>query len=149
METSEKKIKYGFGLSDTECFTNEFDTVDELIAFAQEAHDHPDGNYWDEDWEGPEYAHCIYIGVIKRITPTDYAPSLADIAEQMTDRFYCNHNIDDDQDVTFHPVKEAEEAWRTLVEKYFEMPCQVVCNNAVGIYNLQDHKWVVRYDKNN
>jgi len=42
-----KTIKYGFGLSDTECFEDMFDTVEELLAFAQDAYENPEGNYWD------------------------------------------------------------------------------------------------------
>lgn len=143
----EKIIKYGFGLSDTECFTDEFDTIDDLIAFAQDAHDNPDGNYWDEDWDEDQYAHSINVGIIERVNPMDIAPSLSDIADQMTDKFYCDHNIDDDAEVSFHPRKEAEEAWKAFIEKYCDMPCQVVCNWAVGIFDLQEHKWIKRYDQ--
>ena len=143
----EKKIKYGFGLDDTECFTDEFDSLEELIAFAQEAHDNPDGNYWDEDWDEEEYTHSIHVGVIERVSATDFAPSLRDIADQMTDSFYSEHDIADDAEVSFHPRKEAEEAWKAFIEKYCDMPYQVVCKWAVGIYDLKEHRWTKRYDK--
>lgn len=143
----EKKVKYGFGLSDTECFADEFDTVEELIAFAQEAHDNPDGNYWDEDWDEEEYAHSIHVCVIERVNAMDFAPTLRDIADQMTDSFYSYHNIDDDAEVSFFPRKEAEEAYKAFIEKYCDMPCKVVCSWAVGVYDLKEHKWIERYDK--
>lgn len=145
MKKEEKKVKYGFGISDTQCFGDEFDTLEELIAFAQDAHDNPDGNYWDEDWDEDQYTHCINVGTIENITPMDFAPTLDDIADQMTDSFYCRHNIDDDAEIKFHPTKEAEEAYKAFIEKYCDMPCQFVCQWTVGVYDLKEHKWVERY----
>ena len=142
MNIKQKEIKYGFGLNDTHCFGDEFDTVKELIAFAQDAHDNPDGNYWDEDWDEDEYPHTIHVGIIEYLKPMDFAPSLKDIADQMTDTFYCKHNIDDDSEISFHPKKEAEEAWKAFIEKYCDLPCQYVCNWTVGIYDLEKHKWI-------
>ena len=140
----ENKIKYGFGLDCDICFGDEFDTIEELIAFAKSAHDDPDGNYWDEDWEKDEYPDEIYIGIMENVSAVDIAPSIEDIADQMTDAFYCRHNIDDDAVVEFHPKKEAEEAWRAFIEKYAEIPCQYTCH-WIGVYDLVEDKWTEHY----
>ena len=142
----EKTIKYGCGLSDTECFTDEFDSVDELIAFAQDAHDNPDGNYWDEDWDDDDYPHSIHVGTIEHFTAIDYMPSLGDIADQMTDKLYSDHAFDDDSEVSFYPRKEAEEAWKNFITKFCNMPYTCACHWNVGIYDLKEHKWTKRFD---
>ena len=81
-----------------------------------------------------------------RIATTLFAPSLDDIADQMTDRFYSDFNIDDYQDVTCSKKAEAQKEWREFINKYFDIPCTIIANWNVGIYDLKEHKWVERYD---
>lgn len=140
------KVKYGFGISETECFTDMFDSIDELIAFAQDAYEHPDGNYWDEDWD--DYPDVIWVGIIEKVNVTQFAPSLDDIADQMTDQFYCEHNIDDDDTCHISNREEAEKEWKAFVEKYFELPnnTSVVINWTIGRYDVKAHKWIERFD---
>lgn len=139
--TKEIKAKYTFGLDDEHCFSDTFDSVEELIAFAKDAYEHPDGNYWDEDWDENEYPHCIFIGVAETIKPSDVAPSLDDIADQMTDRFYCNYNIADNADVQVCHKEEAEREWVAFVEKYFDLPHTMVAS-WIGTYDLKEDKWI-------
>jgi hypothetical protein len=146
MKTEEKKVKYGFGLSDTECFCDMFDTVEEVIEFADGCYKNPDGNYWDEDMD--DYPDCIYIGTIEHHTASDFAPSLDDIADQMTDSFYCEYNIDDNKDVSILNRKDAEVEWKAFIEKYFEIPGTYMATWNVGIYDLKEHKWVEQFGKN-
>lgn len=143
MKKEEEKIKYGFGLSDTECFCDMFDTVEEVIEFAEHCYNNPDGNYWDEDMD--DYPDCIYIGTIEHHTASDFAPTLDDIADTMTDEFYSEHNIDDDADVQISNRMEAETEWKAFIDKYFDIPCTYMSNWNVGVYDLKEHKWVERY----
>ena len=137
----EKKIKFGFGTSETHCEADMFDTVEELLEFAQASWDKKDGNPFDSDCE---YSGCIWVGTAETFEPSDFAPSLDDIADQMTDQFYCEHNIDDDADVQIDKRKEAEEEWKSFVNKYFDLPCTMSCN-WFGMYDLKEHKWLEKY----
>ncbi len=141
----DKKVKYGFGLSETECFCDMFDSIDELIAFAQDAYEHPDGNYWDEDMD--DYTGVIWAGTIEEVNVTQFAPSLNDIADQITDQFYCEHNVDDDDVCHIYNREEAEKEWKAFVAKYFELPgnTSVVTNWTIGRYDLKTQEWVERY----
>jgi len=141
---AEKKLKYAFGTEDTHCEADLFDTIEEVIEYAQASWDNKDGNPFDEDCD---YTGCIYVGTADIYEPADFAPSLDDIADQMTDKFYSDHNIDDDQDVTFCRKEEAQKEWREFINKYFDIPCTIIANWNVGIYDLKEHKWVERYDK--
>lgn len=141
---TEKKLKYAFGMSDTRCEADLFDTIEEVIEYAQASWDDKDGNPFDEDCD---YSGCIYVGTAETYEPADFAPSLDDIADQMTDRFYCDHNIDDDADVQYYKKEEAQKEWREFINKYFDIPCTIIANWNVGIYDLKEHKWVERYDK--
>ena len=143
---NEKQAKYTFGIDEEHCFSDEFDSVEELIAFAKDAYEHPDGNYWDADLDEDEYPHCIFIGFSEKIKPSDVAPSLADIADQMTDQFYCDHNIDDDADVQICNKEEAEKEWNAFVEKYFYLPYTSVAT-WIGYYDLKENKWIVHNNK--
>ena len=135
----EKKQKYGFGLSDTECFCDEFDTIEELIAFAENAYKNPDGNYWDEDMD--DYLSQIYVGTIERHQPSDFAPSLEEVAGSITDSFYCKHSIDDNEDVRVIGHQDAEKEWEAFVNKHFSLPCDYT-TDWFGIYDLEKHEWV-------
>lgn len=138
----EKKIKYAFGLGEEHCFCDTFDTVEELIAFAKDAYEHPDGNYWDKDMGG--YPTCIYIGAADTVTASQYAPSLDDIADQMTDNFYCKHNLDDDEEVRILNLKDAETEWEAFINKHFALPCTIV-TTWIGVYDLKNDKWSGSY----
>ena len=135
----EKKVKYGFGLAtdQTQCFCDEFDSVEELIEFAKDAWETEDSTYFNEDDE-----YCIIIGVIEHHAPSDFAPSLDWVADSMTDSFYSEHNIDDDADVQICNRKEVEEEWEKFVNKYFDIPHTFTCDWSVGVYNLKENKWV-------
>lgn len=141
----EKKIKFGWGIEDTHCEPDTYDTVEKLLEAAQESWDNQDGNPFDSDCD---YSGCIYVGTAETFSPSDFAPSLDDIADQMTDKFYCVHNIDDDAEVNIagRLRKEADAAWKELVNKYFDLPCTMVCNNNIGVYDLKSHKWVEEYE---
>jgi hypothetical protein len=134
-----KKEKYGFGLCQERCFTDTFDTIEELIAFATDAYNNPDGIYWDDDMD--DYVPLIWIGNAETITPSDFAPSLEEIANTIEDSFYCTHNIDDNEMVRVCDKEKANEEWKKFVNKYFDMPCQVTCN-WIGIYDLNLGVWV-------
>ena len=143
MSQEEKKVKYTFGVNDTHCEADLFDTIEEVIEYAQASWDDKDGNPFDEDCD---YSGCIYVGTAETYEPADFAPSLDDIADQMTDRFYNDHNIDDDQDVTYSKKAEAQKEWREFINKYFDIPHTIIANWNVGIYDLRERKWVERYD---
>ena len=145
MKKDDKQIKFGFGLSETECFTDTFNTVEELIAFAQDAYEHPDGNYWDEDMDN--YTDVIWVGIIEEVSVTQFAPSLDDIADQITDHFYCEHNVDNDDVCHIYHREEAEKEWKAFVEKFFELPSNtsVVTNWTIGRYDVKNHLWVEKF----
>lgn len=136
METEKKKL-YGFGVNDTILFEETFETVDELIEFAQTEYDNENSDYFDD-----EDQHCILISAVKRVAPSDFAPSLDDIAEQMTDRFYSEYNIDGDAESSYHPKKEAKKEWKAFVEKYFDIPYTLIGYANLGWYDLKEHCWV-------
>jgi len=98
----EKKL-FGFGVNDTNIFGDTFDTVEELIEFAQKEFDGENGDYFDD-----EDVHCILVSHVKKVRPFDFAPSLDDIADQMNDRFYSEHAIDDDAEVGYYPKEDAK-----------------------------------------
>lgn len=141
MATEEKKM-YGFGVNDTILFGETFETLDELIEFAQAEYDNENSGYFDD-----EDQHCIIVSAVKRVVPFDFAPSLDDIAEQMTDRFYSEHNIDDDAEASYHPEEEAKKEWKAFVEKYFDIPFTLIGYADVGWYDLKEHRWVEKKDE--
>lgn len=139
-----KEVKYCFGLCQERCFGDTFDTIEELVEFAEDCWKNPDGNYWDEDMD--DYTDTIFIGVADFPTPHDVAPSLNDIADQMTDSFYCEYHIDDDADVLILNRQEAEKEWKEFVNKYFELPHSMTCR-WIGTYDLKKHDWVEKFGK--
>lgn len=138
-----KEPKYVFGIEDTHCESELFNTVDEVIEYAQHSWDVKDDNPFDEC---ADYTGRIYVGTAETYEPADFAPSLSDIADQMTDRFYCEHNINDDQDVTFCKKDNVQNEWREFVNKHFSIPYNIIANWNIGIYDLNGRKWVERYD---
>jgi hypothetical protein len=148
MKAKEQNIKYCFGLSQERCGTDTFDTIDELLEFAEKCYKDCDGEYWDYDGctFPDDYKSVIYIGIACEVEPKDFAPSLDDIADQMTDSFYSEHPIDDDQDVQITDRKEAEKAWDEFVTKYFELPCSITAT-WIGTYDLKKHDWVEKFGK--
>ena len=140
----EKEIRFGWGIDDTHCEPETYESVEKLLKYAQESWDNQDGNPFDSY---SNYSGCIYVGTAETFEPADFAPSLDDIADQMTDRFYSNHNIDDDADVQYYKSDEAQKEWREFINKYFDIPCStIIANWNVGIYDLKEHKWVNRFD---
>lgn len=142
--TEEKKIKYGFGIDDTHCETEMFDSIEEVLEYAQASWDEQDGNPFDSDCD---YSGCIYVGTIEHYAPSDFAPDIDDIADTMTDKFYSEHNIDDDADVQVYKRKEAEAELKAFINKYFDIPCTYIASWNVGCYDLKERKWVERYDQ--
>ena len=140
MIMEETKVKYGFGLDEEHCECDKFDSIEELLEYAQASWDEQDGNPFDSDCD---YSGLIYVGVMEDLAEEEFAPSLDWIADDMTDRLYCDHLSGDFGDVQIRNRKEAEEAWKEFVRKYFELPCHFSCN-WFGIYDLKEHKW---YDK--
>jgi len=133
---AEEKKLFGFGVDDTKLFAETFDTVDELIEFAQKEYDEQNDVYFYED------QHCILVSHVMKVSASDFAPSLDAIADQMTDMFYSEHNIDDYSDVTYYPKDEAEKEWKAFIEKYFDIPCTLIGYADVGWYDLKNHKWI-------
>lgn len=135
----EEKVKFGFGLSETHCETEEFDTIDELLMNAQSLWDNGDAPFEVAD------KHILFVGTIESHIPSDFAPSLDDIADQMTDIFYTDLNVDDNGGVQICHKEEAEEKWKEFVDKYFDIPCTHT-TIWFGEYDLAEHKWVKKYD---
>lgn len=133
-----KDVKFGFGLCETRCETEEFDTIDELLMNAQCLWDNGDVPFEDAD------KHILFVGTIERHIPSDFAPSLDDIAYAMTDIFYSELNVDDDADVQICNRKEAEKLWKEFVNKYFDIPCSHTAQ-WFGEYDLAEHKWIKKY----
>ncbi len=141
---ADKKLKYAFGTDDTHCEADLFDTIEEVIEYAQSSWDDKDGNPFDEDCDDTGY---IYVGTAETFEPADFAPSLDEIADGMADKFYSNHNIDCDDNVHYYKKEEAQKEWREFINKYFNIPCTIIANWNVGIYNLKERKWEERYDQ--
>lgn len=131
-------VKFGFGIDQNYCETNMFDSIEELINYAQVSWDKKDGNPFDEDCD---YSGTIFIGTINNHTPFDFAPSLDDIADIMTDSFYCKHYAY--EDVQIHNREDAEKLWKEFINKYFNMPFS---HTWFGEYSLVEHKWIKKYD---
>ena len=139
-----KKLKFGFGLNDTHCFGETFDTVDEVIEFAQEEYDAQNSDYFNEDDE-----HFIYVGTAEEVSALDYAPSIDDILDQMTDSFYCDHNIDDDDNCHITDKREiVEKEYNDFISKYFELPNNITLTTFwnIFIYDLEKHEWIEKFD---
>ena len=136
----EKKLKFGFGLNASHCYSETFDTVEEVIEFAQEKYDSQDEDYFNKDDE-----HCIYVGTAEEVSVLDYAPSIEDILDQMTDSFYCDHNIDDDDNCHITDKREiVEKEYHDFISKYFELPGNISFTTYwnVSRYDLKKHKWL-------
>lgn len=131
----EKKKLFGFGVNDTILFAETFDTVEELIEFAQKEYDDENDVYFDED------QHCILVSYVEKVCAWDFAPSLDDIADDMTDRYYSEHNLDEDAEVDYSPKDEARKEWEAFIKKYFYVPFTLIGYADVGWYNLKEHKW--------
>ena len=136
-----EEIKYGFGLCKERCFADTFDTIDDLLYFAKRQWDNLDNEYFQEDNQ-----NIIYIGVARSYEPFDFAPSLDEIAYSMDDSFYGECNIDDDEIVRVHDKEKAKEEYKAFINKYFELPCTIVCH-WIGTYDLKGNDWVERFDK--
>ena len=136
-----KDVKFGFGTDQDSCEAEEFDSIDELIEYAQASWDEKDGNPFDEDCE---YSGSIFIGILEWHSPYDFAPSLDEIADSMTDRFYCDYNVDDDAETQICNKKEAEEVYKEFVNKYFDIP-HTLTSRWIGEYDLTEHKWIEKY----
>lgn len=139
MTQNKKEIKYAFALNDTDIEEGIFDSVEELIQYAQKSWDSMDGNPFDEDCE---YSGLINIMVADILEPYEFAPSLDDIADQITDALYSSHNVDCDEDVKVRNEAEAKKDWEAFVNKYFRLPFNVTSNCDIGTYDLVNHKWV-------
>lgn len=137
----QRKIQFGFGLNRTRCFCDSFNEVEDLMIFAKRAWDNLESDYFDNEEQSK-----IYIGVIQQVKPSDFAPSLDDIADQINDSFYFEHSIDDDADVQIDNRKEAERLWKEFVDKYFDLPCEVVATWNIGVYDLKEHCWVEKFE---
>ena len=140
-----KKLKFGFGLHDTHCFGETFDTVDEVIKFAQEEYDSQYSDYFNDD----DDEHFIYVGTAEEVSVLDYAPSIDDILDQMTDSFYCAHNIDDDDNCHITDKREiVEKEYHDFISKYFELPNNISLTTFwnVGVYDLKKHEWVEKFN---
>ncbi len=140
MNKDDKQIKFGFGTDEEHCFGDEFDTVQELINFATEEWEDQNSDYYIDDDD-----NLIYIGVIEHHKPSDFVPSLSDIADQMTDKFYCDHNIDDDSDCGCVNKEEAEREFKAFIDKYFYLPCEYTTVWNVGQYDVKNHQWVEKF----
>ena len=76
------------------------------------------------------------------LEPYKIAPSLDNIADQMTDAVYNSYNVYCDEDVKVRNEAEAKKDWEAFVDKYFELPFNVTSNCDIGTYDLVNHKWV-------
>jgi hypothetical protein len=140
-----KKLNFGFGLNDTHCFGETFDTVDEVIEFAQEEYDSQNSDYFNK-WIDE---HCIYVGIAEEVSALDYAPSIDNILDQMTDSFYCDHNIDDDDNCHITDKREiVEKEYNDFISKYFELPNNITLTTFwnIGVYDLKKHEWIEKFD---
>ena len=138
----EEKVKFGFGLNDRDCFCEMFDSVQELLEYAIKAWDNEDSNIFNEDDE-----NVILVGTINHYSPHDFAPSLGDIADQMTDKFYCDNNIDATGDVQVCKYKEAEKEYNAFIDKYFDIPASYIASWVIGAYDVKAHRWVERFSQ--
>lgn len=134
----EEKVKFGFGVRQEICEPETFDSIDDLLAYAQGSWESKDGNPFDDDCD---YSGVIFVGVVRHYAPSDFAPSLDRIADAMTDSFYCECNIDDDGEVCINKREEAEKALSEFINEYFELPCTYV-GSWFGEYSLVDRKWI-------
>ena len=137
----ETKVKYGFGLDEERCECDEFDSIEELLEYAQASWDEQDGNPFDSDCD---YSGLIFVGTMEHMAEHEFTPSLDSIADDMTDRLYSDHLGGDFGDVQVKNRKEAEEAWKEFADKYFELPCHFCCN-WFGMYDLKERKWYKKY----
>ena len=131
-------ITFGFGTSQEHCEPDKFGSVEELLEYVQSAWDNKDNSLFND---GCDYDGTIFVGKMEEFEPKDFAPSLDDIADDMTDSFYCEHPIDDNGDVQIDQYKEAEQLWNEFVNKYFELPCDYTCV-WFGRYSLIERKWI-------
>ena len=130
---------YVFSLNDTDIEDGLFDSVEELIQYAQASWDSKDGNPFDEDCD---YSGLINIMVANILEPYEFAPSLRDIASQMSDKFYDRYCSIDDADVYVSNSDELEKEWEAFVNKHFNLPINIVSDKDIGTYDLLNRKWV-------
>lgn len=140
---TKEEPKFGFGLDETTCEPYVFDTVDELLEYAQYSWDEKDGCPFDEDCD---YSGYIWVGKAVKLVVSKYAPTIEEIADSITDAFYCLHNIDECVGVQIYNRSEAEMMWREFLEKYFELPAgTTILTEWFGIYDLNNHDWCRMY----
>ena len=136
----EEKVKFGFGLDQEHCETDMFDSIEELLECAQASWDEKDGMPFDDEEDG----NVIFVGTIEHHVPSDFAPSLDDIADQMAESFYDKCNVDDFGGVSICHQAEANKIWKEFVDKYFDIPCSYT-TQWFGKYSLIEHKWIDKY----
>lgn len=132
-------FKYAFSLNDTDIEEGLFDSVEELIQYAQASWDSKDGNPFDEDCEESGLINIVVANILE---PYDLAPSLQDIASQMSDKFYDRYCTIDDEDVYVSNSDELEKEWEAFVNKHFSLTINIVSDKNIGTYDLANHKWV-------
>lgn len=138
------KVCYCFGVKREHAFSETFESIEDLLMFAKRAWDNTEEDYFDGTQD------CIYIGIARFVSVPDCAPSIKDLACQITDNFYSNYNVDDDDDCQISTsMKEAEEDFKKFLNKHFELPSctSFVTSWEVGVYNLRDSEWVEKYIK--
>lgn len=129
--------KYGFGRSEEHVFGDTFDSVEQVIEFAQRAFDEKNEEYFDDK------DRCfIYVFSIVELSVTEFMPSLDDIADSMTDSLYGEHNVDSDAEVTYGPKEEAKKEYEAFIKKYFALPFNLVADGIIGKYDLKKHCWL-------
>lgn len=141
MNKDDKQIKFGFGTNEEHCFCDEFDTVQDLINFATEEWDNQNSDYFNDDDE-----NIIYVGVIEHHKPSDFAPSLSDIADQMTDKYYCDLDPNNESDCEYFNKEEAEREFKAFIDKYFYLPFDYTTVWNVGQYDVKAHVWVEKFE---
>lgn len=141
MNKDDKQIKFGFGTDEECCFCDEFDTVQELINFATKEWEDKNSDYFNDDDE-----NIIYVGVIEHHKPSDFAPSLSDIADQMTDKYYCDLDPNNDSDCEYVNKEEAEREFKAFIDKYFYLPFDYTTVWNVGQYDVKEHRWVEKFE---
>lgn len=130
--------KFGFGHSiDDHVFSDLFDSVDEVIGFAEQVWKDRDKDYFYDDKHS-----IITVWYVRELDISEFVPDIDDIAGRIEEMFYDECPLEYELKVEIVDRDAAKADWRAFVGKYFRLPCKYVSDGEVGRYDLKAHKWI-------
>jgi len=143
----ETRNEFIFGPNEDECFSDKFGSVEELVKFVDDAWNNEDDEYFSEDENG-ELNSVVYVGLAEPLSVVDYAPTLKDIMDKVTEQYNINFNYETNGEKCEFATsrEEAEIAYEDFLSKHLAMPGFItMIAKWFGCYDARTHTWVEKF----